>query len=98
METPEGMDTDHIDGDGLNNQRSNLRVCTHAENTRNVKMHKDNTSGFKGVCLHKATGKWRVEIMTNGKKVNIGLFVSKFDAHEAYVEACIKYHGNFSRV
>jgi hypothetical protein len=98
MQTPKGMDTDHRDGDGLNNQRSNLRICTHSENLRNVKKDKDNTSGFKGVSWHSGAKKWKASIMTDGKETYLGIFTLKVDAYKAYCEACVKYHGEFARL
>lgn len=98
MRTPVGKETDHIDGDSLNNQRSNLRICTRAENMCNRDKQSNNKSGLKGVSLNKNTGKWRAVIQNDGRQVHLGLFTSKLAAHEAYTEACIKYHGNFARV
>ncbi len=65
--TPIGMDTDHINGNRLDNRKSNLRVCTHAENTRNIPMHKDNKIGYKGVQKHGKS--WRARILVNGKQI-----------------------------
>ena len=61
------LSVDHINGDPLDNRKDNLRICTHAENMRNVRMHRDNSSGYKGVSFHPQTGKWRSRIMVNGK-------------------------------
>lgn len=98
MQTPEDMETDHVDGNGLNNQRSNLRVCTKAENNRNVSKRRDNTSGFKGVSFEKSSKRWAANIMSNGKQIKIGRFPTKESAYAAYCEACVKYHGAFSRL
>ncbi len=98
IQTPKCMQTDHRDGDGLNNQRSNLRVCTHAENTRNRGKHKTNKSGFKGVYLNKENKRWRAEIRSNGKKIFLGSYISKELAYKVYVEACKKYHREFSNI
>ncbi len=96
MNTPKGMDTDHIDGNGLNNQRGNLRVCTHAENLRNCRRGTSNTTGFKGVSFEKFTGKYRSIINVNGKIIRIGRFVDLEMAARAYDIAAKKYFGEFA--
>lgn len=77
MNTPPGMVVDHINHDGLNNLKSNLRICTHAENIRNSRTRKDNTSGAKGVCWSKHEKKWRVEIKVSDSRIHIGYFQEK---------------------
>ena len=96
METPKGKETDHIDRNALNNQRSNLRIVTHSQNQMNKGMSKNNTSGFKGVMWSKKSKKWQANIRKNNKKLYLGLFKTKEEAYEAYVEACKKYHGDFA--
>lgn len=97
MKTPKVMVTDHIvPGNGLNNQRSNLRVCTQSQNLMNQGSQLNNTSGFKGVTWHKGAKKWQAQIRVNKKHINLGLFPTKELAYEAYVEACEKYHGAFA--
>lgn len=98
MQPLEGMVIDHIDGDGLNNQRSNLRICTGTENKQNQRKYKNNTSGFKGVSFYRGSRKWGANIGAGGERVFLGLLTSKLKAYEAYCEACIKYHGAFSRL
>ena len=96
MNTPDDMNTDHIDRDGLNNQKSNLRVCTYAENCRNKKKSPLNTSGYKGVHLHKATQKWTSQLRVDGKLISFGYFPSKELAYQAYLEGVKKYHKEFA--
>jgi hypothetical protein len=98
MDSPEGMDTDHKDGDGLNNQKKNLRICTHAENLKNQKLHKNNISGLKGVSFYKRVKKWVAFIGVDGKQISLGYFDTKLEAYQAYCDACLKYHGKFSRL
>lgn len=98
MGTPKGMETDHIDNDGLNNQRKNLRICTRAQNQRNKGIYKSNTSGFKGVSWHTCKKMWRAIIKVNNKQIHLGEFSNKEDAYKAYCDACIKYHGAFSKL
>lgn len=89
---------DHIDGFSLNNQKNNLRICTHAENMRNKKLHINNTSGFKGVYWHKSTKKWMAFIKINNKQLYLGLFIDPIDAARTYNEAAVKYHGEFANL
>lgn len=96
--TPINLSTDHIDGNGLNNQRINLRVCSQAQNCHNGPRYKNNSSGYKGVCWHKDAKKWMAYIRNGGKLLNLGLFTSKLKAFKAYCEASIKYHKEFSRI
>lgn len=98
VNTPKGMFTDHKDGNGLNNQRENLRVCTHMENMWNCGKQKRNTSGFKGVNWHKGAKKWRASFSVNKKEIHIGYFASKKAAFKAYCLACIKYREEFTNV
>lgn len=92
---PKGKQTDHIDRNGLNNKRSNLRVCTHSQNQMNKKVN--NSSGLKGVRLHKGNGKWEARIKLDGKPIHIGYFVSKEDAALAYDAMAITHFGEFAR-
>ena len=89
---------DHIDTDKLNNRKSNLRTCTTAENSRNCKLSKNNTSGYKGVSWDKAKRKWAADIMRNYKYIHLGYFEDKEDAADAYNEAALKYHGEFAKL
>lgn len=90
-------EVDHRDGDGLNNQRNNLRICTHAENLWNQKLSRSNKSGFKGVSWNKEMHKWTVILRVNGKQVYLGLFEDVIEAALAYDEAAQKYYGEFAR-
>lgn len=95
---PKNMHVDHIDGDPLNNRKENLRLVSQAENNRNNKMRGCNTSGYKGVCWHKATQKYIARIGVNGKKVHLGVFDDAKVAYRAYCQASEKYHGKYGRV
>lgn len=89
---------DHKDGNGLNNQRSNLRLCLNAENVRNQKRRKDNSSGFKGVYWSKVANKWQSYIKFNNKRIHLGLFECKVKAAKAYDMAAKKHHGEFAKL
>ena len=95
MNTPKEMHTDHIDGNWLNNQRNNLRICTVSENAMNRGKNKTNTSGFKGVYWNKALNKWQAGIQINWKLKHLWLFDNKLEAYRVYCEKCIKYHWEF---
>ena len=101
MNTPEGFETDHINGDRLDNRRSNLRIVTKNENKRNAKARKG-TSQFKGVSYHKTkrhkNGYWNARIQIDGKRVNIGYFKNEKEAAIAYNHAAKKYHGKYARI
>lgn len=89
-------EVDHIDGNRLNNQRSNLRICSHGENMYNYKKPVTNTSGFKGVKPAKANGRWRADIRINGKQTTLGTFDDPETAYAAYCEAAARHRGEFA--
>lgn len=88
---------DHIDGDGLNNRRENLRPATSSQNNRNAKRRSDNTSGFKGVTWRRRERKWAAQIRVDGKNMYLGHFDSPEAAHAAYCKASAELHGEFGR-
>ena len=88
---------DHIDGDRSNNLISNLRLATSSQNNRNVKLRKDNKSGFKGVCFSKDKRKFVSKISIDGKQVFLGHFDTAELAYQAYCNASKKHHKEFSR-
>jgi hypothetical protein len=93
-----GTRVDHMDCNGLNNQRHNLRLCTHQQNLCNRPATNANTSGFKGVSWYKRYQKWEANIAVNGKKRRIGYFDSLVKAACAYDDAARELHGEFARV
>jgi hypothetical protein len=98
MKPEKGMVIDHLDGNPLNNQKSNLRICTHADNMRNSKIPINNTSGFKGVSFFKKNNTYMSSIRFNDKKIYLGLFIDPIDAAKAYNAAALKYHGEFANI
>ena len=99
MNAPRGMCVDHINGDTLDNRRSNLRICTRGENNTNRGMRKTNTSGKKGVHRIKGNLKnpWRTQINAQGKRIHVGVFATLEEASAAYDQAALKYHGQFAQ-
>lgn len=89
------METDHVDGDKLNNQRSNLRICNGSQNQMNRGIQKSSTTGFKGVSPLR--NQFRAQIYVNGRQYYLGSFETKALASAAYKEAVLKYHGEFAR-
>jgi hypothetical protein len=96
MDAPTDMEVDHIDNDGLNCQRYNMRLATHAENGKNRSMGRDNTSGFKGVHFARRYGKYQVRIVADGIRYHIGYFDNPVEAARAYDAAARKLHGDFA--
>lgn len=88
---------DHKDGDGLNNQRSNLRISMKCGNNQNARKRIDNTVGLKGVYFHKQCHKFGAQIQCEGKRIHLGLFLTPEEAHAAYCAAAEKLHGEFAR-
>ena len=95
MSPPDGLMVDHIDGNGLNNRRSNLRITTASQNQSNRRHQNTEKSLPKGVSFHKQTGKWSARITKNGAVHWLGLFDDPPTAHAAYREASKHYHGEF---
>lgn len=88
---------DHINADGLNNTRGNLRVASYAENNRNARVRLDNTSGYKGVSWHKAHKKWKAHIRINNRLKHLGYFETAEEAALIYDMAARENYGDFAR-
>lgn len=94
--TNENIQVDHIDGNKLNNQRSNLRLVTSSQNKMNTGILSTNTTGFKGVTYDKESKKYIAQIGINRKCIKIGRFDSISDAASARIEAERRYHGQYA--
>ena len=90
-------EVDHIDGDKLNNQRSNLRCCTHQQNGCNQKINAKNTSGAKGVYWERKLSKWGATIRVFRKQLHLGYFPTVKEAALAYDSAARLHFGEFAR-
>jgi hypothetical protein len=95
--TPPGIRTDHADGNGLNNTRTNLRIATASQNVANKrKWLKPTSSQFKGVGWNK--GKWRAYLQCDGRFIHLGLFDTEHDAALAYNSAALQLFGEFAKL
>lgn len=87
---------DHIDGDRLNNRASNLRLCNHAQNAGNRKVHRNSKTGVKGVSLIRSTGRFGAWIKVDGKSINLGSFQTIEEAGAAYRRKAEEAYGAFA--
>lgn len=88
---------DHINGNIQDNRKSNLRVANRQTNAANCKIHKHNTSGYKGVSYIKALKKYRAYIMHNDRQLYLGLFQTAEDAAKVYDDKAVELFGDFAR-
>lgn len=96
LAAPPGAFVDHINGNGLDNRKENLRICTPAENTRNRRKHVGR-SKFKGVHP-RPNGRWQAVICANARLRWLGTFDREEDAARAYDRAALDVYGDFSRL
>ena len=89
---------DHVNGDGLDNRRGNLRFASRAENQRNARVRSNSGTQLKGVHL-RSTGLYRAYICPGqGKKIHLGQYADPKDAARAYNEAALRLFGQFARL
>ena len=95
---PEKKEVDHINGNGLDNQRNNLRIVTSHQNHFNHKLIKTNKTGYHGVYWDKQMEKWGVGISIQGKHKALGYYNNIKEAASTYNKAAILYRGDFARL
>jgi hypothetical protein len=88
---------DHKNFNALDNSWDNLRLATHSQNKQNLRAHKDNSTGLKGVSFDKSRWLYVAQLQVNGVPIRLGRFANKYDAHKAYCEAALNYFGEFFR-
>ena len=95
-----GEQIDHKDGNGLNNQRDNLRRCTQGQNFANRRrLPKSRAGKFRGVYQdgpHASRGQWWAQIKVDGRSRRLGTFLSPEDAARAYDAAALEAWGEFA--
>lgn len=96
--TPDGMDIDHANGDGLDNRRTNLRAGTRSQNMGNARRYRTNTSGYKGVSWRSDRGTWRAYIRVNYTRRYLGEYSDPWDAAQAYNAAAVEAWGEFAQL
>lgn len=96
MKCPDGMQVDHIDGDGLNNRKDNLRLATQSQNGKNKRVKKSNSTGFKGVGYNEKKDLYVTRIGVNGTLVYGGRTKNKYAAAVKYNELALQFFGEFA--
>lgn len=92
----DGKQTDHINHNGLDNRKCNLRICTYSQNGQNRRKQRS-SSKFKGVTRNKISKKWFAQIQINGKGKYLGSFIDEIDAAKVYDKAAKQLFGEFAQ-
>jgi len=96
MQPDDGEVVDHISGDGLDNRRENLRICSHKENIRAQQPQRGGTSKYRGVCWKSAREKWEAQIKVDGDNKYLGRYKNEEQAAKAYNKAAKKHFGEYA--
>jgi len=98
LNAKDGDFVDHKKGSRLNNQKENLRICTHANNMMNRKIHSNNSTGYKGVYAQKKTNMFYASISVDNKQIHLGTFRTPKEAAIKYNEAATWHYGEFANL
>jgi len=96
MNAPAGLVVDHIDGNSLNNRKTNLRICTQAQNIHNSQPRRNRSSKYKGVFWDKVNKKWSTNIRKGDKRIYLGGFDDEIEAALAYDRKAAELFGEFA--
>lgn len=95
LDAPDDVQVDHRNGNGLDNRRSNIRLCTPSQNATNrIRTFANKSSSFVGV--HRQRSRWVARIVVALKRVHLGVFASEIDAARCYDRAALVHHGDFA--
>lgn len=94
--TETAVHVDHVNHDGLDNRRVNLRLCNHTQNQGNARRRRDNSSGFRGVSWSRQSGKYKAQIRDNKVKTYLGSYATAEEAALAYDVAARRIFGEFA--
>lgn len=96
MDAPSNVEVDHINRNGLDNRRANLRLASRQQNSWNGKLRSGGTSIYRGVNWAWGRECWEAKIRTKDKRIWLGYFPSEIEAAKAYDNAAREYHGEFA--
>ena len=96
MEAPQGLEIDHVNHNGLDNRRGNMRLCTRGQHVRRCRPIKNKSSKYKGVRWDKDINKWRAGITLHNKSIHIGVYEDEKEAAGAYNERAKWLFGVFA--
>lgn len=91
-----GYMVDHINGNGIDNRRNNLRLVTKSQNMMNSGVRKNSTTKVTGVSWHKQIKRWRAYISINKKQISLGTYLSLEEAIKARLNGENKFHKTFA--